>query len=184
MLPCAMIVVLSWVGFWIDYRATPARASLAITTVLTITSLTNSIRMSLPNVAYTKSIDVYLLTCFFFVFASTVEFAVAGVTDKKWLKSHKKRKSRAEVSPPPPKKNYVYFTTSETFAYRPATCPIPQSFRCCLVTESSVCFITFLLRHWSNACKEFILLKWLCCQCRLKLCQCKRVLLFAYFVGE
>ena len=97
MLPCAMIVILSWVGFWIDYRSTPARAALGITTVLTVTTLSNSIRVSLPNVAYIKAIDVYLLVCFLFVFATTAEFAIVGVTDIKWLKSHKKRQQQIKV---------------------------------------------------------------------------------------
>eukprot|EP00112_Aurelia_sp_Birch-Aquarium-sp1_P024598 Seg784.8 transcript_id=Seg784.8/GoldUCD/mRNA.D3Y31 product="Gamma-aminobutyric acid receptor subunit beta" protein_id=Seg784.8/GoldUCD/D3Y31 len=88
LLPCALIVILSWVGFWIDYQSTPARASLGITTVLTITTLSNSIRSSLPQVAYVKSLDVYLLSCFVFVFASTAEFALTGITARKWRKAY------------------------------------------------------------------------------------------------
>ena len=38
-LPCVLIVALSWVGFWIDHRSTPARVSLGITTVLTVVTL-------------------------------------------------------------------------------------------------------------------------------------------------
>lgn len=38
-LPCMLIVALSWVGFWIDHRSTPARVSLGITTVLTVVTL-------------------------------------------------------------------------------------------------------------------------------------------------
>ena len=33
-LPSISLVALSWVGFWIDKRAIPARASLSITTIL------------------------------------------------------------------------------------------------------------------------------------------------------
>eukprot|EP00795_Rhopilema_esculentum_P000780 gene780-10509_t len=82
--PTALVVILSWVGFWIDYRSTPARVALGITTVLTITTLANSIRSTLPPVSYSKSIDYYLLACFLFVFAALVEFAVVGITDLKW----------------------------------------------------------------------------------------------------
>ena len=35
-LPCVMIVVLSWVAFWISYRSTPARVALGML-ILTIT---------------------------------------------------------------------------------------------------------------------------------------------------
>eukprot|EP00794_Sanderia_malayensis_P007279 gene7279-8090_t len=109
--PCALIVILSWIGFWIDHKSTPARASLAITTVLTITTLTNSIQLSLPNVAYTKSIDIYLLACFVFVFASMVEFAIVGITHMKWKLSYNKLKSKQQnkmLSKKERKDSYVY----------------------------------------------------------------------------
>ena len=94
--PTALIVVLSWVGFWIDYRSTPARVALGITTVLTITTLANSIRATLPPVSYSKSIDYYLLACFLFVFAALVEFAVVGITDIKWRKLSKPKRRRGK----------------------------------------------------------------------------------------
>ncbi|XP_066925378.1 gamma-aminobutyric acid receptor subunit beta-1-like isoform X2 [Clytia hemisphaerica] len=83
-IPCILIVVLSWVSFWIDYRSTPARVGLGITTVLTMATLGNSIRSSLPKVNYSKSIDWYVLICFIYVFFALVEFALVGITDKKW----------------------------------------------------------------------------------------------------
>ena len=98
LLPCALIVILSWVGFWIDYQSTPARASLGITTVLTITTLSNSIRSSLPQVAYVKSLDIYLLSCFVFVFASTAEFALTGITARRWRKAYEMKQEAEKVS--------------------------------------------------------------------------------------
>ena len=38
-LPYMLIAALSWVGFWIDHRSTPAIVSLAITTILTVVAL-------------------------------------------------------------------------------------------------------------------------------------------------
>ena len=120
MLPTGMIVILSWVGFWIDYRATPARCSLAITTVLTITTLTNSIRASLPHVGHIKSIDVYLLSCFFFVFASTIEFAITGVTDRRWLKLYERKQENNEVS----KSKYKYKQPLEGRTFSCLSCSV------------------------------------------------------------
>jgi hypothetical protein len=37
-LPSLLIVLLSWVSFWIDLEAVPARTSLGILTILTITT--------------------------------------------------------------------------------------------------------------------------------------------------
>ena len=42
------------VSFWISIEATPARISLGITTVLTISSMRNGAAMSLPKVSYIK----------------------------------------------------------------------------------------------------------------------------------
>jgi hypothetical protein len=65
-----MIVIISWVSFWINRGATPARVGLGVTTVLTMTTLMTSTNAALPKVSYVKSIDVYLGACFFLVFTS------------------------------------------------------------------------------------------------------------------
>ncbi|MCP9258684.1 Gamma-aminobutyric acid receptor subunit beta-2 [Dirofilaria immitis] len=59
-LPCILIVMLSWVSFWINHEATSARVALGITTVLTMTTISTGVRQSLPHISYVKSIDVYL----------------------------------------------------------------------------------------------------------------------------
>ncbi|XP_066937040.1 glycine receptor subunit alpha-2-like [Clytia hemisphaerica] len=82
--PALLIVILSWVGFWIDYRSTPARVALGITTVLTMITFSKSVRNLLPFVNYSKLIDWYLLVCFFYVFMGLVEYAAVGVIDQKW----------------------------------------------------------------------------------------------------
>ncbi|KAI0218532.1 Gamma-aminobutyric acid receptor subunit beta [Lamellibrachia satsuma] len=74
-IPSCLIVVLSWVSFWLSRDAVPARVALGITTVLTMTTLISSTNASLPKISYLKSIDVYLVTCFFMVFASLLEYA-------------------------------------------------------------------------------------------------------------
>ena len=51
---------------------------LGITTVLTMTTIFTSARASLPRFSYVKAIDIYLLTCFVFVFASLIEYAVVN----------------------------------------------------------------------------------------------------------
>ena len=75
-IPTLLIVMLSWVGFWIDDHSVPARVSLGITTVLSITTLFFGIQATLPKVGYIKAIDYYLLGSFFFVFGALVEFAI------------------------------------------------------------------------------------------------------------
>uniref|UniRef100_A0A0N4Z0B3 Gamma-aminobutyric acid receptor subunit beta n=1 Tax=Parastrongyloides trichosuri TaxID=131310 RepID=A0A0N4Z0B3_PARTI len=77
-LPCILIVMLSWVSFWINHEATSARVALGITTVLNMTTISTGVRQSLPRISYIKSIDVYLVTCFVFVFAALLEYAMVN----------------------------------------------------------------------------------------------------------
>ncbi|XP_033111431.1 gamma-aminobutyric acid receptor subunit alpha-2-like [Anneissia japonica] len=81
--PCSMMVVISWVSFWINREATPARVSLAILTILTITTLSLTATSSLPQVSYVKAIDVFIFDCFCFVFAALLEFAFVSYFTKR-----------------------------------------------------------------------------------------------------
>ncbi|XP_065577146.1 gamma-aminobutyric acid receptor subunit beta-like isoform X1 [Artemia franciscana] len=81
--PSSLIVIISWVSFWLNRGATPARVSLGVTTVLTMTTLMSSTNAALPKISYVKSIDVYLGTCFVMVFASLLEYAAVGYLAKR-----------------------------------------------------------------------------------------------------
>ena len=76
-IPSILTVMLSWVGFWINRNAEPARVALGITTVLTMTTLAASTRQI--KVSYLKAIDVWYGTCLFLVFAALVEFTLVNV---------------------------------------------------------------------------------------------------------
>lgn len=77
-IPSSLIVVLSWVSFWLHRDAAPARVALGVTTVLTMTTLISSTNAALPKISYLKSIDVYLVTCFVMVFAAILEYAAVS----------------------------------------------------------------------------------------------------------
>ncbi|ESO04873.1 hypothetical protein HELRODRAFT_121545, partial [Helobdella robusta] len=77
-MPSTLIVVSSWLSFWLPKDAGPARIALGITTVLTITTLMSASNASLPKISYLKSIDLYTITCFLFIFASIVEYAIVS----------------------------------------------------------------------------------------------------------
>ncbi|XP_045331271.1 gamma-aminobutyric acid receptor subunit delta isoform X1 [Leopardus geoffroyi] len=76
-MPSILLVAMSWVSFWISQAAVPARVSLGITTVLTMTTLMVSARSSLPRASAIKALDVYFWICYVFVFAALVEYAFA-----------------------------------------------------------------------------------------------------------
>lgn len=60
--PSILIVVLSWVSFWVDHDAVPARISLGVLTVLTMTTQSSGARQSLPQVSYVKVMERFLNT--------------------------------------------------------------------------------------------------------------------------
>ena len=76
--PGCMLVVVSWVSFWLDPHAVPARVALGVTTLLTMSTQTASINNSLPPVAYTKAIDVWQGVCVTFVFSALLEYALVN----------------------------------------------------------------------------------------------------------
>ena len=74
--PTMLVVFFSWVNFWIDKSAAPARTSLGVTTVLTITKQAGSAANETPKLAYIKALDYWMSTCMLFVFAALLEYAV------------------------------------------------------------------------------------------------------------
>lgn len=85
-IPTIMIVLLSWVSFWLSIDAVPARISLGILTVLTMTTQKGAAISTLPRVSYVKAIDVWMAVCLAFVFAALLEFAFVNVMQRRQQK--------------------------------------------------------------------------------------------------
>ncbi|XP_072021139.1 glycine receptor subunit alpha-2-like isoform X1 [Amphiura filiformis] len=101
-IPSCLLVTIAWLSFWIDARAAPARITLGITTVLTVTTMTSGILERLPIVTYAKAIDIWLAACLLFVFLCLLEYAWANylvvleqsrIKKRKSLKSTKKKEA-------------------------------------------------------------------------------------------
>ncbi|XP_034638116.1 gamma-aminobutyric acid receptor subunit gamma-4 isoform X1 [Trachemys scripta elegans] len=94
-IPCILTVVLSWVSFWIKRDSTPARTSLGITTVLTMTTLSTISRKHLPRVSYITAMDLFVSVCFIFVFAALMEYATLNyLVGNKKPPDHNNKKPR------------------------------------------------------------------------------------------
>lgn len=52
-----MLVVLSWLVFWIPQDAVPARIALGSTTVLSVVTFTGSFRSTFPKVCWSISLE-------------------------------------------------------------------------------------------------------------------------------
>ncbi|NXH57396.1 GLRA3 protein, partial [Rhabdornis inornatus] len=104
-IPSLLIVILSWVSFWINMDAAPARVALGITTVLTMTTQSSGSRASLPKVSYVKAIDIWMAVCLLFVFSALLEYAAVNFVSrqhKELLRFRRKRKKS--------KKNFFSFS--------------------------------------------------------------------------
>jgi hypothetical protein len=82
-IPSILIVVLSWVGFWINKDSEPARIALGVTTVLTMTTQLTTSRSNTMRVSYLKAIDVWYSTCMLFVFAALLEYAFVNASSRR-----------------------------------------------------------------------------------------------------
>ncbi|GFR73792.1 glycine receptor subunit alpha-4 [Elysia marginata] len=86
-IPSILIVMLSWAAFWIDHEAVPARISVGLLTVLTITTQSSGARSELPRVSYIKAIDVWMSANLVFVFAAYMEYAVVTITSRRYKRN-------------------------------------------------------------------------------------------------
>jgi len=90
-IPTAMLVVISWLSFWLDAKSAPARIGLTITTLLTLFTMSNGARQDLPQVlqsselsagapqvSYIKAMDIWVTVCCMFVFCVLIEYTLVS----------------------------------------------------------------------------------------------------------
>lgn len=91
--PCSLTVLVSWLSFWLNIDAVPARTSLGVLTVLTVTSQTSAAVSALPKVSYVKAIDIWMAVCLIFVFLALLEYALVNVLNRREIKQYFRRRS-------------------------------------------------------------------------------------------
>ncbi|KAE9417957.1 hypothetical protein Angca_007342 [Angiostrongylus cantonensis] len=101
-LPCVLIVMFSFLTHTLGQEEPWSRKG--ITTVLTMTTISTGVRQSLPRISYVKSIDVYLVMCFVFVFAALLEYAAVnysywgrrsrGIGEQGWTENNVNKEDR------------------------------------------------------------------------------------------
>ncbi|XP_064107848.1 glycine receptor subunit alpha-4-like [Macrobrachium nipponense] len=102
-LPTCLIVIMSWVSFWIRPEIAPARVTLGVTSLLTLSTQHAKSQAALPPVTYIKAIDIFMFSCTVFVFLALMEYAAVSVIlgDDNTCK----KKKALEIPPPPPPPN-------------------------------------------------------------------------------
>lgn len=114
-IPTGLIVIISWVSFWIDRRAVPARVTLSFTTLVSLTTIGNGLRYGLPQVSYAKAIDFWFGACMLFVFCALIEFAVVNSymrTSEKYERLAKKAVF-TDMEGESPKQSASYYTATK-----------------------------------------------------------------------
>ncbi|KAK0173521.1 hypothetical protein PV328_006705 [Microctonus aethiopoides] len=77
--PTCLIVVMSWVSFWIKPEAAPARVTLGVTSLLTLSTQHAKSQASLPPVSYLKAVDAFMSVCTIFVFMALMEYCLVNI---------------------------------------------------------------------------------------------------------
>lgn len=78
-IPTCMIVIMSWVSFWIKPEAAPARVTLGVTSLLTLSTQHAKSQAALPPVSYLKAVDAFMSVCTVFVFMALMEYCLVNI---------------------------------------------------------------------------------------------------------
>lgn len=91
---------LQWVSFWIKPEAAPARVTLGVTSLLTLSTQHAKSQASLPPVSYLKAVDAFMSVCTIFVFMALMEYCLVNIVLGDSVIPKPKPPPR---QPPPPK---------------------------------------------------------------------------------
>lgn len=85
-IPSIMLVMTSWVSFWLQADNAAPRVTLGTSTMLSFITLASGQSKTLPKVSYIKASEIWFLGCTAFIFLSMAEFAFVNII---WRRSKK-----------------------------------------------------------------------------------------------
>jgi len=97
-LPSYLFVFISWISFWIDRYALPARILLCVNAACALIYQMGNVVQNLPRVSYIKALDLFFFVSVFFIFMSLCEMAVIGFIDRIYeVNQYRKLKSERRL---------------------------------------------------------------------------------------
>lgn len=105
-------------SFWIKPEAAPARVTLGVTSLLTLSTQHAKSQASLPPVSYLKAVDAFMSVCTIFVFMALMEYCLVNIVlgDTTIPKINK---NKHPPPPPPPAGASVPSQSTRDFTYAP-----------------------------------------------------------------
>ncbi|HEV3393794.1 MAG TPA: hypothetical protein VG103_09855 [Chthoniobacterales bacterium] len=82
-LPLVLIVMMSWVVFWIDPATSNSQISVAVTSMLTLIAYRFAVDSQLPRLPYMTRLDLFFLVSTLLVFFSLIEVLITTILENK-----------------------------------------------------------------------------------------------------
>ncbi|MCL4122745.1 UNVERIFIED_CONTAM: hypothetical protein GTU68_015534, partial [Idotea baltica] len=82
-IPSIILVTSSFITFWLEWNAVPARVMIGVTTMLNFFTTSNSFRSTLPVVSNLAAMNLWDSVCMFFIYVSLLEFVFVNYVGRK-----------------------------------------------------------------------------------------------------
>ncbi|XP_025075787.1 glutamate-gated chloride channel-like isoform X3 [Pogonomyrmex barbatus] len=82
-IPGIILVTSSFITFWLEWNAVPARVMIGVTTMLNFFTTSNGFRGTLPVVSNLTAMNVWDGVCMCFIYASLLEFVCVNYVGRK-----------------------------------------------------------------------------------------------------
>jgi len=94
-IPGIILVSSSFLTFWFEWNAVPARTMLGVTTMLNFFTTSNGFRSNLPVVSNLTAMNLWDAVCMFFIYTSFLEFVVMNYLAR-WVQDPEEQKKKKE----------------------------------------------------------------------------------------